>query len=136
MRGYAVGLARVHVGRIVSAPDILPTSRAGAARATVNVGGVEYEACFCMNCGKHDGYTPLVDREPIPGVTYTGWLCVGCAEKWAPLAGTMITPTQAINLRIGDAMLEDYGRILAPVEQHAELHDVNSPLSRLARSLG
>lgn len=115
----------------MSAPDILPLCTTRETRGRVLIDGRWCVPCYCMSCHQHKGFAD--DPGDRPG--YVGYLCDDCAPKWGEQVGLSLTPCMARALEANAAMLNDYGRVLGIAEQALELDDVNSVLSRFARSL-
>lgn len=116
----------------MSAPDILPLCTTRETRGAIWIKGLGAAIpTYCMNCGIHYGYR----NDAPPAAGYVGVLCDPCGDKWMPLAGVSLVPDQVHAQRARDAMLEAHGRLLSVVEQAIELDDVNSVLSRFARSM-
>lgn len=112
--------------------DILPICTTREARGRVWHEGGWKIPCYCVACAKQFGFRD----EPGPRSGYVGFICDGCAPKWGEQVGIMLVPEEAIALKAAEAMCDDYGRVLREAEQLMELADVNSPLSRFARSVG
>jgi hypothetical protein len=116
--------------------EILPDSRlkdhAQGTRVMpfANVNRLSWTPIFCANCGKGGGYVP---EETC---TFAFYLCDGCAEKWAPLAGTLAVPDEVFWKKVKEAQLEKYGRLLTAEEIAAQLEDGDSMLAKLARDGG
>lgn len=117
----------------MSAPEILPlcTTRETRGRVYNAALGCWMIPTYCMNCGIPYGYR----NDAPPAAGYVGVICEPCAESWQPLLGVALVPDQVHAQRANDAMLEAYGRVLSQAEQVIALDDVNSVLSRFARSL-
>lgn len=115
----------------MSAADILPLCTTRETRGAIHIAGLGSAIpTYCMNCGRHYGYR----NDAPPGAGYVGVICEPCAEKWSPLVGVSLVPDQVHAQRANEAMLNDYGRVLSAVEQMIALDDVDSVLSRFARS--
>lgn len=113
-------------------PEVLPLCTTRETRGRIWIRGLGPAIpTYCMNCGVHYGYRN--DAPPAEG--YVGVICEPCAEKWQPLLGVAIVPDEVHARRASDAMLEAYGRQLSVLEQAIALDDVNSILSRFARSV-
>lgn len=115
----------------MSKPEILPICTARETRGRIWIRGLGSAVpTYCMNCGVHYGYR----NDVPPEAGYVGVICDPCAESWQPLLGVALVPDQVQAQRAAEAMLEGYGRVLSEVEQAIALDDVNSLLSRFARS--
>lgn len=107
--------------------DVLPNCLPKVTRKVVWRGPMAWIPLFCANCGADGG---LVPEE---GSDFAFYLCDPCAEKWAPLAGTMLVPDEVFWQKLNAAQVEKYGRILTPPEQVEALKDGDHLLSKLAR---
>lgn len=112
-------------------PDILPDCRLqntkDSRRIVTQLGVLNWVQIFCANCGADGG------RVPEENMTFAFYLCTPCAEKWSPLAGTMIEPDAVFWQKVKDAQIEKYGRELTAPEVAEQLKDGDSILSKLAR---
>lgn len=116
----------------MNGPEVLPLCTTRETRGVIHIAGLGNAIpTYCMNCGDHYGYR----NDAAPAAGYVGVICEPCAEKWQPLLGVAIVPDEVHARRAGDAMLEAYGRQLSVLEQAIALDDVNSILSRFARSV-
>ena len=66
-------------------------------------------------------------------MTFAMYLCNGCAEKWGPIAGTMMVPDEVFFERVKQAQLEEHGHLLDEEELVKVLSDPTSALSKLVR---
>jgi hypothetical protein len=103
--------------------EILPDSRLKAPKGEVFHKGYNWEPVFCANCGVMGAYTPKGN--------FAFWLCNACAEKWVPLANTMLIPDEVFWAKVTEAQMEEYGHVLTPQEIALELSDSSSPISKL-----
>jgi ribosomal protein L24E len=108
-------------------PDILPDSRARVLRGVVHSHGIQYEPIFCGNCAAQGGYVVVGKHN------FAFWLCSKCEEKHGEVAGLMKIPDEVFWAKVNDAMKEEHGRVLTPLEQVEQLLDDHSPLAKLAR---
>lgn len=113
-----------------SVSDLLPSSVPREIKRTIAHRGVEWCPIFCANCGGDGG---LVPEESVRDSKFAFYLCDPCAEKWTPLADTMLVPDEVFWAKVNDAQIEKYGRVLQPYEQIDELKNPASLLSKLAR---
>lgn len=109
--------------------DVLPICTTREMRGEIRIDGIARVPCYCMNCGKQNGY----GHKPHPGSGYVGFICEPCAETWSPLVGTMLVPDEVHAARCRDEMLESHGRQLTELEILKALDDATSPLSLLVR---
>jgi len=113
--------------------DVLPlcTTRETRGRRYHATLGCATIPTYCMNCGIEYGFR----NDAPPAAGYVGVLCDPCGDKWMPLANVSLVPDQVHAQRANEAMLEAFGRVLTEAEQVIALDDVNSILSRFARSM-
>lgn len=107
--------------------DMLPTSVARELRGRVMRRGVPWVPIFCANCGCDGGFVPEAACD------FAFYLCEPCAEKWSPLAGTMLVPDEVFWRKLNDAQLERYGRHLSVPELLNQLANPESMISKLAK---
>jgi len=112
-------------------PDILPHCLTRTAKVDhgMSRNGVTWFYLFCANCGA-DGGRVMDDQL---GTNYAFYLCDPCAEKWGPIAGTYMEPDHVFWERVIAEQIEQYGRVLTPMEQVEVLKDENSILAKLAK---
>lgn len=116
----------------MNTPEVLPLCTTRETRGAIHIRGLGNAIpVYCMNCGIHYGYR----NDAPPAAGYVGVICEPCAEKWQPLLGVALVPDQVHAQRASEAMQEDYGRLLSTLEQAIELDNVDSILSRFARSV-
>ena len=70
---------------------------------------------------------------PEENCTFAFYLCNKCAEKWAPLAGTMAMPDEVFWQKVKEEQLARYGRVLTPYELAAAAAVKGSTLATLAK---
>lgn len=107
--------------------DVLPDSRTKETRGRVVMRGTVFVPIYCANCGAPGGGVPEEH------MTFAFYLCNACAEKWGPIAGTMVVPDEIFFERVKQWQLENYGRFLEAHEIVEELENPNSSLAKLAR---
>lgn len=107
--------------------EILPSSVPLVARNVRMRAGVPWVPIFCANCGADGGWVPEASAN------FAFYLCVPCAEKWAPLAATMLVPDEVFWASVKDAQLEHDGRELATTEVVESLKDGSHYLAKLAK---
>lgn len=113
----------------MSTPLILPDSRTRALTGLVwrGEGFGWWVPVFCANCGAAGGFVP-------EGVTHVFYLCdTKCAPTLGHIEGLYTEPDTVFRAKILEEQMDRYGRELTPLELLAQLDDVNSPLSRMAR---
>jgi hypothetical protein len=113
--------------------EILPESRLqNRSKGVVQIpfagaNRLNWTPIFCANCGKEGGYVPEEN------MTFAFYLCDACAEKWAPLTGTLAVPDEVFWQKVKEAQAEEYGRLLTATEIAEQLKDGDSMLAKLAR---
>lgn len=112
--------------------EILPNSIAvRSQRRIVWANGMKWIPMFCANCGKDGGQVMEQDWDTVKNWAF--YLCDPCAEKWAPIANTGISPDEAFWQKVHAAQVEHFGRELTPEEIAEYLKDENNPLAKLAK---
>jgi hypothetical protein len=85
---------------------------------------------YCASCGKDGG---RVRESEIPNrEEFAFYLCNDCAEKYGPIANTMMIPDALFFQKIREAQLEKEGRELEAFEIVEALKDPAHYLSKLA----
>ena len=107
--------------------DVLPNSVPKETKNIVFRAGVPWIPIFCANCGCDGGWVPEAAKD------FAFYLCVPCAETWAPLAGTMLVPDEVFWQKLHGAQFEKHGRLLTDLELVEQLKDGDSMISKLAR---
>ncbi len=113
----------------MSAPEILPDSRAKAGRGAVPtctpMGWMV--PIYCANCGVEGGMVPEEN------MTFAFWLCTPCFEKHGAIAGTMVQPDQVFWENVKQEQMDKYGRLLSPDELKDVATANTTPLAALIR---
>lgn len=94
-------------------------------------GKLPHVPTFCCSCGK-DG--PMVLQEAVLENDWVSYICEPCAESYGDQYGVMVCPDEVFFEAVKQYSLEAFGHELTAEEQLAQLHDVNSILSKMARS--
>jgi hypothetical protein len=115
------------VSRAVSNPLILPDSRPKVQKNVVRLGNLDWVPIYCANCGCDGGLVPAEH------CNFAFYLCVPCADKWEPLAGTFMVPDEVFWQKVHDEQMEKYGRILSPDELVEVLKDPENSLTKLCK---
>lgn len=87
---------------------------------------------YCANCGK-DGGRVLETNLPEEFAFY---LCDPCATKLGPITGYYMEPDEVFRVKVANAMMEKYGRMLEIPEIIEALKDESHILTKLARERG
>lgn len=111
----------------MGSPNILPNSIPKVTRGRIFRAGLAWIPIFCANCGAPGGHVVEGSYD------FAFWLCVPCAEKWEPLAGTYMIPDEVFWAKVKAAQLEAFGRELTVPEIIEALKDEHHVLSKLAR---
>jgi hypothetical protein len=96
--------------------ELLPDSRLADKKNVVRLkqhkffANQNWEPIFCANCGKPGGW---VGEEFC---TFACWLCDPCADKWGPMAGTLLMPDEVFWAKVAEEQLERYERLLTTME--------------------
>jgi len=107
--------------------NILPDSRPKVQKRITYLNGINWVPIYCANCGSDGGMVPEEN------CNFAFYLCVPCAEKWQPLADTLLVPDEVFWQRVREEQLATYGRELTPEEIVEVLKDENSALVKLSK---
>lgn len=117
--------------KIDAAKGLLPNSIALRSSKVVQwANGMRWIPIFCANCGKDGGMVLETDWERVKNFAFN--LCDPCAEKWSPLANTLVEPDAVFWRKVQQAQLEKYGRELTS-EELVEALKQDTIISKLAR---
>lgn len=108
-------------------PDVLPNSLTRTPRSDVSMPGWFY--LFCANCGKEGGRV----MDTMLPAQYAFYLCNDCVEKYGEPASFEKIPDEIFWEKVQQAMQEEYGHVLTPIEIEIELEDSGSIVSKLER---
>lgn len=108
-------------------PDILPSSMLKRPKGSVRRPDGWWQPIFCANCGCDGGLVPEEN------MTFAFYLCNTCAEKLGDAAHLMMMPDEVFFLKVQEAQLERYGRLLTAEEILKALNDDSHPLAKLAK---
>lgn len=111
----------------MSSQILLPDSRPREQKKVVRLGRLNWVPIYCANCGADGGLVPEEN------CNFAFYLCVPCADRWTPLAGTFMVPDEVFWKKVQDEQMEKYGRILEPGELAEVLKDESSSLSKLCK---
>ncbi len=121
---------------IAGGAEVMPSSLLG----DVNRGVVFYKTpygvlphvpTFCCSCAKPG---PMVVQDAVLENEFASYICEPCAEKYPQQYGVMVCPDEVFFEAVKQHCLDTYGRELTAAEQLAQIGDVNSTLSKMARS--
>jgi hypothetical protein len=112
--------------------DLLPSSLPAVSRRRVFIEGLWWVPIYCANCGADGGW---VTEDSVEQTGFAFYLCdepKPCA-KYGEIAGITKIPDEAFWLKVREAQLEKYGRVLTPAETVEALKDPQHMLSKLAK---
>ena len=118
--------------KVDAAKGILPNCIAARSSKTVVwPNGMKWIPIYCANCGKDGGQVLESDYDRVKNFAF--YLCEPCAEKWSPMANTLVEPDLVFWRKVQQAQLEHYGRELTQEELITALKDESSIISKLAK---
>lgn len=100
-------------------------------KSIVWANGMKWLPIFCANCGKQHGQVLQTDWERVKNFAFC--LCDPCAEKWSPLADTMIAPDEVFWRRFHEVQLEEFGRELTDAELVEALKNDDHVITKLCK---
>lgn len=112
---------------ISSHPNILPDCRLKQPKNIYNHIGLNWVPIFCANCGNDGGFVPEDNCD------FAFYLCMPCAERLGPIAGTYMMPDEVFWARVKQEQLSQFGRELSGPEIVEILKDDSNPLTKLVK---